>query len=916
MKKLVLFFLTLFVASSVWAFEVDGIEYYLSSDREVMVMANANKYEGSVVIPSSVMYDRKNYTVVSINNKAFSGCTDLISITIPKTVTWIASDAFSGCTSLTSIIVNDGNYYYNSNNNCNAIIATKTNTLIVGCKNTRIPEGVTTIGENAFNGCTSLTSVTIPKSVTSIVPGAFSGCSGLTSIEVKKGNKKYKNIDNGNAIIDSATNTLIMGCKSTIIPQWVTSIERRAFEGCTSLTSITIPESVTSIGTCAFSGSGLTSITIHGSVTSIKEKTFQDCIGLTSVTIPNSVTSIEDHAFDGCTSLTSVTIPESITSIGKFAFQGCASLKSITIPNSFTSIGNDAFYGCTGLTSVTIPNSVTSIGDYAFYGCTGLTSITIPENINSIGVEAFYDCTGVTSLIWNAIDYTDNTKVSVSPFGSIAAQITSLTIGENVTTISGMPFSQMKNFTSLIWNAKNCSYNIYNSHDLHTSQITDLTIGEQASKFPLYLDNLTSVTMPKNKKYIYGSNGAIYFKKDGLIYYVDDGESVGVYSQYQSFENIVIPDSVTAGNTFSVVYISSHDGFGMCATSITIPESISRIGSWAFYGCTSLTSIIIPKSVTYIGEGAFYGCTGLTSITIPESVTSIGDRAFKDCSGLTSVTIANSTVSPNAFENCTKLKELTIGANCNSIGDNAFAGCSRLIDITCYAEDVPLANENAFANYNGYLYVPCEYLRYYKADNIFGQFANIECIQTNETELQKDDVEIVPEISSALFSMPKNESANSYTLAISHNGTTFCTLTFNSQGQLANIDFSTTKSYELKAGISAFQFTVTGLSSATKYGYSFKALSSSKSVLKEYTGSFTTKNADGTGGSSQGGTSTAINGVSNAAAVTIVNNQILVNGEAPAFVVTISGKKIANQNLKAGVYFVNVEGETMKVSVQ
>ena len=112
MKKLVLFFLTLFVASSVWAFEVDGIEYYLSSDREVMVMANANKYEGSVVIPSSVMYDRKNYTVVSINNKAFSGCTDLISITIPKTVTWIASDAFSGCTSLT--LVRKNQFYLHS----------------------------------------------------------------------------------------------------------------------------------------------------------------------------------------------------------------------------------------------------------------------------------------------------------------------------------------------------------------------------------------------------------------------------------------------------------------------------------------------------------------------------------------------------------------------------------------------------------------------------------------------------------------------------------------------------------------------------------------------------------------------------------------------------------------------------------
>ena len=166
--------------------------------------------------------------------------------------------------------------------------------------------------------------------------------------------------------------------------------------------------------------------------------------------------------------------------------------------------------------------------------------------------------------------------------------------------------------------------------------------------------------------------------------------------------------------------------------------------------------------------------------------------------------------------------------------------------------------------------------------------------------------------------MPTNESANSYTLTIQNNGVTFCTLTFNAQGQLSNIDFSTTKSYELKAGISGYQFTVTGLSEATNYGYSFKALASNKSVLKEYTGSFTTKNADGTGGSSSGGGegSLAVDNISANNAVTIANNQIFVNGEAPAFVVTISGKKITNQNLKSGVYFVNVEGETVKVSVQ
>ena len=225
---------------------------------------------------------------------------------------------------------------------------------------------------------------------------------------------------------------------------------------------------------------------------------------------------------------------------------------------------------------------------------------------------------------------------------------------------------------------------------------------------------------------------------------------------------------------------------------------------------------------------------------------------------------------------------------------------------------------SSFANYNGYLYVPCEYLRYYKADIVFGQFTNIECITSNDAGMEKDEVVVVPEKNEAVFSMPKNENANTYTLTISNNGVIFCTLTFNAQGQLANIDFSTTKSYELKSDVAGFQFTITGLSTASNYGYSFKALASNKSVLKEYSGTFTTKNEDGTGGSVQdGGEGTlAVDAVSNAMAITVVNGQILVNGEAPAFVVTVSGQKIANANLKAGVYFVVADGKSVGVSVR
>ena len=378
-------------------------------------------------------------------------------------------------------------------------------------------------------------------------------------------------------------------------------------------------------------------------------------------------------------------------------------------------------------------------------------------------------------------------------------------------------------------------------------------------------------------------------------------------------------------------------------TSVTIPNSVTSIGECAFCGCSNVNSITILASIASIGAWAFSGLGTLKSISIPEDfvipcwkllkddiiyevcgnrVTVIGGNNLKELVIPSAIIISSrvfpvSIIEQSAFLSNDNLKKITIGANC-SIYSFAFTGCSRLAEVVCLSEDVPRADKNSFKNYNGYLYVPCEYLRYYKADNIFGQFANIECIQSDETELQKDDVEIVPEITNALFSMPQNANANSYTLTIQNNGVTFCTLTFNAQGQLASIDFSTTKSYELKAGISAFQFTVTGLSSATKYGYSFKALASNKSVLKEYTGSFTTKNADGTGGSSSGGGegTLAVDNISANNAVTIANNQILVNGEAPAFVVTVSGQKIANQNLKAGVYFVNVEGETVKVSVQ
>ena len=245
-----------------------------------------------------------------------------------------------------------------------------------------------------------------------------------------------------------------------------------AFSFCTGLTSITIPNTVTTIGGSAFwECSGLTSITIPNSVTSIEEYAFYKCSGLTSVTIPNSVTSIEEYVFYCCSSLASITIPNSVTSIGKYAFYKCSGLTSITIPNSVTSIGRQAFCDCSSLTSVTIPNSVTSIGQAAFGGCSGMTSITISNNVTNL--EGFSGCTGLTSVtIPNSVTSIEEyafqgcsgltsivipNSVKSIKYGAFqgCSGLTSITIPNSVTSIWSLAFAQCQQLTDVYCLAEN-----------------------------------------------------------------------------------------------------------------------------------------------------------------------------------------------------------------------------------------------------------------------------------------------------------------------------------------------------------------------------------------------------------------------------------------------------------------------------
>ena len=437
-------------------------------------------------VPAGLKYSVSNgkVTITDYTGSA----TELV---IPKTidgypVTRIGDSAFYGCTSLTSVTIPDSvtSIGYRAFYNCDSLTSVT------------IPDSVTSIGDSVFSSCYSLTSITIPDSVTSIGEYAFEGCSKLTSIT---------------------------------IPDSVTSIGNNAFYYCTSLTNITIPDSVTSIGDSAFqscdnltgvyisdisawctinfkgyyanplwyannlylNGNLVTDLVIPDSVTSIGEHAFYNCDSLTSVTIPDSVTSIGSSAFEDCSSLTSVTIPDSVTSIGSAAFFNCDSLTSITIPDSVTSIGGSAFKSCDSLTSVTIPDSVTSIGYSAFYDCTSLTSITIPDSVTSIGNQAFYNCNSLTSV----------------------------TIGDSVTSIGNSAFS-------------------------HCSSLTSITIP----------DSVTSI-----------GNHA--------------------FRDCDSLTSVTIPNSVTS---------IGSSAFRDCdsLTSITIPDSITYIGDDAFYRCSSLNHVL------------------------------------------------------------------------------------------------------------------------------------------------------------------------------------------------------------------------------------------------------------------------------------------------------------------------------------
>ena len=683
-------------------------------------------------------------SITSIESWAFYSCSSLRNLHLPATLTNIyGGDCFAHSHVLDTITVDPGNPTFNSAGDCNAVMRTSDNTLVIGCRRTSIPSSTKKIGSHAFDGCTGLSSVALPSGVTTIENNGFSSCYSLQSVSLPIG-------------LTYMGNYAFAGCsslQSIILPEGLTSLGSYVFSNCTSLQSIVVPGSLQSLPYEAFSYcSGLQSVTLQEGLMYIGSRAFIDCSSLQTVSLPNSVTSIDCDVFNGCSSLTqpiynnklfarlpmsyagaytipdniericctalhecnrltSINCPPSVKSIGNYAFYSCDSLQSVTMPDSLNTLSTGAFEYCRSLTSINVPNMVTIIEPYTFHGCQNLQTVTLPDNLNSIGYQAFDNCRSLLSIIIPDPVVTINWRAFV-----YCSSLTSITFPANLTNLGENLLEGCTNLSTIIWNVRQS--NSFSGYDYNhpfsgvRNQITTFTFGDSVQVLPGYLCynmiNLTSLSLGCNmdsigEKVFDGCKNikSIHWNarnfKDPKMYY-----ETPFYSLRDSITTFTFGDSVR--------HIPAYLCHSMSLLhEVHIPKNVSSIGDYAFRYLGVLDSIsVAPANIYYDSRG---GCNALMETAtnllmlgcyktqIPTNTEGIDACAFRNVRKLNTVNLPPSVtfIGKEAFNGCKDLKYLTLSKRIGAINDYAFQDCDSLYNITL-PDSLWFIGLRAFAN--------------------------------------------------------------------------------------------------------------------------------------------------------------------------------------------------------------------------